>query len=107
MDEQDPQPTAQRLPVDWNRALSLIVAAAWVGLVVRTGGTWEAGKVALFLVFPLSLIWRPDLLGAFSIREGWWNSRFESDSAGCVVRMVGWALLCVPALVTLVGVLRG
>ena len=95
-----------KLPVDWNRILSLVVAAAWLGVVNEASGTQEAAKVLLFLVFPFVLIWRPDLLGRHSVREGWWQAN-QADSAGCVVRLVGWALLCVPALATLLGVLRG
>jgi hypothetical protein len=93
--------------VNWNRVLSLIVAAAWIGLVVETSGSREAAKVLLFLIFPFALIWRPDLVGSYSVREGWWQGGSETDSAGCVVRLVGWALLCVPALVTLLIVLHG
>ncbi len=98
-----------KLAVGLDRILSLVVAGAWAGFVGATAGSWEASKVLLFALLPLTLIWRPNLLGSYTVRGEWraWEGRVETDSAGCVLRIIGWTLLCVPFLASVLGVLHG
>jgi hypothetical protein len=91
--------------VDWNRVLSLTVAVAWVGFVIGRFGIREIVNVWPVILLALTLIWRPGLFGSYAAREGWWQAN-QADSAGCVVRIIGWALLCVSVLVNLAVLFR-
>jgi hypothetical protein len=88
-------------PRDWNRILSLVVAAGWLGLGVTAGAVGIVAAV-LFLVLPLACIWFPDTMGGLkTVLPSLAPRAIDRESSPWAVRLLGWVLLLLP----LVGVL--
>jgi hypothetical protein len=75
---------------DWNRILSGLVALCLIGLAVLSGDPGSIIWTLLVLVWPIAMIWWPDVLGSLTgIRLGMVNQA----SAGWMVQSFGWVLL--------------
>jgi hypothetical protein len=77
---------------DWHRILSGLVALFLFGLAVFSGDPGNIIGMLIFLVWPIALIWWPELLG--SMGAGFLNhARLTQGSAAWLVRSCGWVLL--------------
>jgi hypothetical protein len=77
---------------DWHRILSGLVALFLIGLAVFSGEPGSIIGTLIFLVWPIALIWWPEILGSMSGRSlghGW----LSQSSAAWLVRSCGWVLL--------------
>jgi hypothetical protein len=77
---------------DWHRILSALVALCLIGLAVLSGDPGAIIVMLLYLVWPIAMIWWPELLGSMNSRfigHGWLSQR----SAAWLVRSFGWVLL--------------
>jgi hypothetical protein len=82
--------------LDWHRVLSGLVALFLIGLAVVSG---EAGAVIcmmILLVWPMAMIWWPELLGSMT---GHFRGYLNQPSAAWLVRSFGWVLLLAVVLV--------
>jgi len=79
-----------------HRLLSALVAAAYVvHAYIRDPGP-RAFFLITSLILPLGCIWFGDELGEFT---GWASRRYiTKTSPGCLIKLVGWALLLAPAI---------
>lgn len=83
-----------------HRLLSLAVGAFYlVGSYAAEGG-YTASRVALFLVFPLAMIWAPEGMGDFQGMTG--RGYINRKSPGSLVRFVGWMVLFSPVVAALI-----
>lgn len=88
------------------RSVSLIL------LVVYALFAWRSANVFAFLAtlgvgcIPLALIWFPEQIGSYT---GWVGSlrTVNRESPASMVRVFGWILLIVPALVMSLAAMRG
>jgi hypothetical protein len=88
------------------RALSLLVAAAWV-LLVGLDPPLREGLVPCLLaaLFCLALIWFGDGLGAYTGPRG--RSPATRPSPGWMVQLAGWLFLAAAVLRTAWAAVRG
>jgi hypothetical protein len=78
----------------WNRILSALVAIGYlfVALLARGGG--GVCRMALFLILPMFCIWFSDAMGGYRGMTS--QLIFISPSPGIMVRVLGWILLLLP-----------
>ena len=90
-----PGEPVRQYPPDWNRILSLILAALWLALCAFGGGLEAVLKNAMMLVLPVACIWFADELG--SLTTGFTGPISEMpitrESPGWLVRVFGWVAL--------------
>jgi hypothetical protein len=80
-----------------SKALSALVALAYVGIALLAGAGWETIKLVAFLVLPLACIWFSDELGSFTgVMRGQY---VNAQTPGCLVAFGGWLLLMLPVIV--------
>lgn len=72
-------------------SLILVVASLLVNLVLADGFDWPNMRIHAAMIFPLVLIWSPDLLAANTIEAsgGWFSAR----NADVAIRVGGWFFL--------------
>ena len=84
--------------MDWNRLLSLLVAATYVvGFLVLDGLDGRVFLVLGFLIFCLGCIWFGDEMGDF-IGVGAKGIYISSPTPGVLVRIMGWVFLALPVV---------
>ena len=91
--------------MDWNRIVSLLIALVYIVVAYIAGGGQSVLKMAVFLVFVLALIWFSDEMGSYTgfIGRG---PPITQQTPGCIVRVIGWLFLLLPAVVYLIMLLR-
>jgi hypothetical protein len=78
--------------MSWNRAVSLLIAAAWLLFVCTAPALREAGVPCLLTAAAcLALIWYGDALGSYIPPAG--RSRINRPSPGWLVKLFGWLFL--------------
>jgi len=87
--------------MNWNKILSLLAGIAYVMVAAIHGGTEMAFKMALFLVLPLACIWFSQSMGAYT-------GKFPAEmpitqtSPAIMVQVLGWVVLLMPAIVSII-----
>jgi hypothetical protein len=83
------------------KLLSLVVAVFYLVVAHRAGaGAGMCVVILAYLLLPLACIWFGDELNIFPEHIG--KLYAESESPGCVVRLIGWILLALPVIVALI-----
>ena len=84
--------------MNWNRILSLTVAVAYLIFAIISGGkdTWPI--MLMFLLIPLGCIWFAEEFGGFT-GLGANLISISKTTPGLFIRIVGWVLLLMPAVV--------
>ena len=77
------------------RAISLLISALYVVGAVWSGGPELGAKALASCLLPLACIWFSDAMGAYAGNFGG-GSGITAESPGCIVSLVGWALLLFP-----------
>ena len=82
--------------VDWNRALSALVAVLYLIMAFAAGGGETFFRAALFLVLPMAGIWFSESIGSYT---GNITSRVITKPVeGPAVRIAAWMLLLSPVI---------
>jgi len=86
--------------MNWNRALSGLVAVSYLVLAAIHGGPGMALKVAMFLILPLGCIWFSDEMGRYTgFGSMLWSSYpITEQSPGVLVCIMGWVVLFLPVI---------
>jgi hypothetical protein len=88
--------------MDWNRLLSLLVAASYVvGSLVLNGLDGTVFVVFGYLIFCLGCIWYGEELGDF-VGIGGKGIFISSPTPGRLIQIVGWLFLLLPVLAALI-----
>ncbi len=88
--------------MDWNRLLSLLVAATYVvGFLVLEGLDGRVFLVLGFLSFCLGCIWFGDEMGDFT-GMGAKGIYISLPTPGILIRIMGWVFLALPVVVPLI-----
>lgn len=83
------------------KALSLVVAIAYVALAYHFGAGEGAMRMGMFLILPMACIWFGESMGGFV--GGTMRGQFiSSTTPGCMVAAGGWLLLLIPLAIGLV-----
>lgn len=84
--------TCVDLTVDRPRIVSAILALLFVIAAACIGPPDKmALQTAMFLALPLAFIWFGDEIGSYT---GWWRGHYiDKPTPGCLLRVIGWALL--------------
>ena len=88
-----------------NRFVSGSVAAIYLTVALWGRGAEAGFVVAAFLILPLSCIWFSDAMGGFVGPV--WRGAITGPSPALLVRIAGWLLLLLPAIVGIVYALAG
>ncbi|HTL15655.1 MAG TPA: hypothetical protein VL793_00380 [Patescibacteria group bacterium] len=88
--------------MNWNRVLSILVAAFYVGAGGFAGGARAAFLAAAFSILPLACIWFCEAMGGYIGPTS--RGAITGSSPGILVCIVGWLLLLLPAIVELINV---
>jgi hypothetical protein len=85
------------------RILSLLLTTLYVVSAYWTGGGETGANVFLFCLLPLACILFPDAMGGYT-GTNWGGMRpsITAESPGCLVKLLGWAMLLFPILVWLI-----
>jgi hypothetical protein len=90
----------------WPRAVSLLVAAAWLLLACAAPALRkDLVPCALTALACLALIWYGDELGAYRPPPG--HPRINRPSPGWLIKLMGWLFLLAAVGASLRGALRG
>jgi uncharacterized membrane protein YoaT (DUF817 family) len=84
-----------------SKALSLIVAMAYVALAYAFGDGAVAMKMGMFLILPLACIWFSESMGGY-VGGTMRGQYIGSTTPGCLVAAGGWLLLLIPLVIGLV-----
>jgi|APCry1669189241_1035207.scaffolds.fasta_scaffold210764_2 hypothetical protein len=82
--------------LDWNRILSLLVAAFYIVTAYWLKGGEVACKALIFILFPTACIWFSDAVGGYTGNMG--SMPITQSSPGIFVRLLGWVLLLLPVI---------
>ncbi len=86
------------------RTLSLLLALGYVLFAFLAGEVQAALGMSGFLLVPLGCIWYPDVVGEWTGTVGFHH--VSSASPEILVKILGWFLLLLPVLLTMVIALR-
>ena len=91
--------------MDFNRIISLLIALVYIVVAFIAGGGQSVLYAAVFLVFVLALIWFSDEMGSYTgfIGRG---PPITQQTPGCIVRVIGWFFLLLPAVIYLIMLIR-
>jgi hypothetical protein len=79
------------------RALSLLVAVAYILLAILLGDQADAVMVGACLLLPLACIWFPEPMGDFIGSSG--RGYVDRPSPDRAIFIAGWVLLFLPVLI--------
>lgn len=88
-----------------DRILSGLLAVIYILVAFCAGGAEAGFKVAAFVVLPLGCIWFSDTVGGYIGPA--WRGAITGPTPGLVVRVAGWLLLLLPAIIGIVYVFTG
>jgi hypothetical protein len=90
--------------MNWNRALSALVAVIYLVIAAIHGGAEMALKVAMFLILPLACIWFSDAMGSYTgFGSMLWSSYpTTQQSPGVLVCIMGWVVLLLPVIAVVI-----
>lgn len=87
----------------WNRILSVLVAITYIVLAAVFSGGASAFKIGLFVILPLACIWFSDAMGGYTGFFGAGGYPITQQSPGIFVRIMGWVVLLLPAVIAIIG----
>jgi hypothetical protein len=82
--------------LDWNRILSLLVAAFYIISAYWLKGGEIACKAAIAALFPTACIWFSEQMGEYVGNLSW--PPITARSPGFLVCLFGWVLLLLPII---------
>jgi hypothetical protein len=91
--------------MNWNRILSLLLAALYVVIAYHFEGAKGAWEVVLSAILPLAAIWYSDAMGGYTGPTT--GMPITAPSPGVLVCFLGWALLLMPIVIGIVIVITG
>lgn len=89
--------------MNWNRALSALVAGIYLVAAYSHGGGELAWKIGVGLILPLACIWFADAMGDYTGPTS--SVAITSQTPGWLVCFGGWLVLLLPVIIGIVYVL--
>ena len=86
--------------VDWNRALSALVAILYLVTAFAAGGGEYMLRTAIFLVLPLAGIWFSEGIGSYTGNIS--GKGFPIPTEGPAVKIAAWLLLLSPVIASVI-----
>ncbi|MGZ4963770.1 MAG: hypothetical protein ACXWDN_02950 [Limisphaerales bacterium] len=89
--------------MNWNRAISAVVAIVYVVLALILRGPVSALEVGIFAVLPLACIWFSEAMGSYTGLGGLaYGYPITKESPAVLVCVLGWIVLLLPIVVGVV-----
>lgn len=89
--------------MNWNRILSILVAATYITLAAIFSGAEPAFKIGIFVMLPLACIWFSDAMGGYTgLGMLWFDAPITQKSPGILIRILGWIILLLPVTMIII-----